>query len=56
MELTKVLEDKNIKINICGHIHTGIHNGVQYGNTKIYNVSMVDEGYTECYPVTYFDI
>jgi Icc-related predicted phosphoesterase len=56
MELTKVLEDKNIKINICGHIHTGIHNGVQYGNTKIYNVSMIDEGYTECYPVTYFDI
>ena len=56
IELTKVFEDKNIKVNICGHVHTGIHNGVPYGNTMIYNVSMINESYYESYPVTYFEI
>lgn len=56
IELTKVLENKNIKVNVCGHVHTGIHDGVIYGNTTIYNVSILNEGYEEAYPVTYFEI
>ena len=50
------ISDNNIKINVCGHVHTGIHNGVPYGNTMIYNVSMINESYNEVYPVTYFEL
>lgn len=55
IELTHVLDKKDIKINVCGHIHTGTHDGVKYKNTLIYNVSMIDEDYKEKYPVTYFE-
>lgn len=56
MELTKVIEDKKIKFNICGHVHTGIHDGVPYNGTHIYNVSLLNESYNENYPITYLEI
>ena len=56
--LSRVLSDKDIKINICGHIHTGTHGGVQdgYYDRKIYNVSVLDEDYEVKYPVTYIEL
>ena len=55
--LKKVLEQRD-KVNtvICGHIHTGTHGGVKFGDKTIYNVSMVDEDYREAYDVTYIEI
>ena len=46
-KLRLAMIDKDIKVNICGHIHTGTHGGVQdgYYNRKIYNVSILDEQY-----------
>ena len=55
--LRTVLENReNVRTIICGHIHTGTHDGVPFGNKIIYNVSMVDEDYREAYGVTYIDI
>lgn len=63
--LTDVLSLKKITYNICGHIHTGVHNGVPFIHkvddgkdwlTTIYNVSLLNESYYEVYPVTYMDI
>lgn len=54
--LKDVIEKRNIRFNVCGHIHTGIHYGVQMGDTMIYNVSMINESYMEAYDVTYFEI
>ena len=56
MALTKVFEDKKIGINFCGHIHTGVHNGVKYNNTTVYNVSLLDEDYNEAYKPTIIEI
>lgn len=54
--LRNILDNKNIKFQICGHIHTGIHNGVPYGNTMVYNVSLKNEDYNDVYDVTYISI
>jgi Icc-related predicted phosphoesterase len=55
--LKAILEQRD-KVNtiICGHIHTGTHGGVKFGDKTIYNVSMVDEDYREAYNVTYIEI
>lgn len=55
-ELADIINNRNIKFNICGHIHTGIHYGVDMNGTMIYNVSMLNEEYKENYDVTYFEI
>lgn len=54
--LREVLDNKNIKVNICGHIHSGVHDGVKYIDTTVYNVSLLNENYTHAYNVTYFEI
>lgn len=57
MALKTVLDEREtIPVVICGHIHTGTHGGVKYGNKTIYNVSMVGEDYMEEYSVTYLEI
>lgn len=56
IELKNVIESHKISVNLCGHIHSGIHYGVQLGDTMIYNVSMLNESYAEAYEVTYFEI
>ena len=49
---------KDIKVNICGHIHTGTHGGVQdgYYDRKIYNVSILDEQYKIQYQLTEIEV
>lgn len=55
--LTRVIEDnENIKYVFCGHIHSGIHDGIQYDKKMIYNVSIKDEDYEDTYNVTYIEI
>ena len=54
--LLKAIEERNIKYNFCGHIHTGTHNGIEYNGTKFYNVSLLDESYKNVFPVTYLEI
>lgn len=46
----------NLKYAFCGHIHTGVHNGILYDNKMIYNVSLKNEGYNDVYDVTYVTI
>ena len=58
--LENVLLERQVKINICGHVHTGTHGGVELNTksgttTKIYNVSMVNEQYIDEFPVTYIE-
>lgn len=50
--------NKDIKVNICGHVHTGAHDGVQdgYYDRMIYNVSLLDEQYKMAYPLTTIDL
>lgn len=48
-ELTKVLENKDIKYLFCGHIHSGDHEKTVYNNINIYNVSLKDEDYNVKY-------
>jgi len=38
-------------VNVCGHIHEG-HGEGKIGNTKIYNVSVLDHKYDMVYPPT----
>ena len=57
-KLRLAMIDKDIKINICGHIHTGTHGGVQdgYYDRKIYNVSILDEQYKIQYQLTEIEL
>lgn len=55
--LTRILDEKKMHcIHICGHVHSGEHGGVQYGDAVVYNVSIKSEGYQVAYPVTYIEI
>jgi len=54
--LRNVLDKRKIKYQFCGHIHTGMHLGVKYNETIIYNVSLLDEDYESTYNVTYVEI
>jgi len=54
--LRNAIEKNHIRYNVCGHIHSGIHNGIQYGDCMIYNVSLLDEDYESTYNVTYFEV
>lgn len=56
----KILES-NIKLNICGHIHTGEHgcHQILLNNNKkasVYNVSILDEEYSVAYKPTVIEI
>lgn len=39
-----------------GHIHTGLHGGVDFEGSRIYNVSRLDERYEIAYDPTWVDI
>lgn len=59
--LYNVIIDRKIPIVVCGHIHSGIHNGINVyigGNitSTFYNVSLLDEDYNMTYEVTTFEI
>ncbi len=50
-EITDALKDKNIKLLLCGHIHSGDHSKNKMGNIEMYNVSLLDEDYRLAYPL-----
>lgn len=50
--LAKAIEKKQPKYNLHGHLHSSNHNCEMLGNTKVYNVSMINEDYKlEYYPL-----
>lgn len=60
-ELRDRIACSNIKVNICGHIHTGSHDEhlleLHNGNiARIYNVSILDEDYRVAYQPTIIEI
>lgn len=54
--LTEVILEKQPKYLFCGHIHSGNHQCEMINNTKVYNVSLLDENYEHIYPILYLNI
>ena len=55
-ELTKAIIQKRPRLVFCGHIHTGQHGGVDFEESRIYNVSRLDERYEIAYEPTWVEI
>ena len=55
-ELTEAIAEKRPGLVFCGHIHTGLHGGVDFEGSRIYNVSRLDECYEISYDPTWVDI
>ena len=55
-ELTEAIAEKRPGLVFCGHIHTGLHGGVDFEGSRIYNVSRLDERYEIAYEPTCVDI
>ena len=55
-ELTEAITEKRPGLVFCGHIHTGLHGGVDFEGSRIYNVSRLDERYEIAYDPTWVDI
>lgn len=55
-ELANAVFEKHPRYHFCGHIHSGLHERVDFEKTAIYNVSRVDERYEVAYPLTLIDI
>lgn len=53
--LTSAILDKEPSINIHGHLHSSDHNVQLLGNTKVYNVSLLDENYKNVYQPLVFE-
>ena len=49
-------QEKRPRFVFCGHIHTGQHGGVNFGTSRIYNVSRLDERYEIAYEPTWIDV
>lgn len=47
--LTQAILDKKPKMCFCGHIHSGSHIGGVIGETRVWNVSRVNESYEVAY-------
>jgi predicted phosphodiesterase len=54
-ELLAVIDTIQPKVVICGHIHSG-HGAYQRGDTRIYNVSIVNEAYNRVYSPTLLEV
>lgn len=51
--LSRAILDKKPRMCFCGHIHSGSHDGVVMGETRVWNVSRLDESYEIAYdPLT----
>jgi Icc-related predicted phosphoesterase len=48
--------EKRPRTVFCGHIHTGLHGGVDFEGSRIYNVSRLDENYEIAYEPTWLEI
>ena len=55
-ELAEAIMEKRPRLVFCGHIHTGQHGGVDFGESRIYNVSRLDERYEIAYEPTWVKI
>lgn len=60
-DLNQAIKNSCIKVNICGHIHTGSHQEHLITNnynklTHLFNVSILDEDYSIAYLPTYIEI
>ena len=55
-ELAAAIRKKRPRFVFCGHIHTGQHGGVDFGTSRIYNVSRLDERYEIAYEPTWVDV
>ena len=55
-ELANEIFNKKPKYAFCGHIHSGDHTCVNFNETKIYNVSRVNEDYDIAYEPTKIEI
>ena len=55
-ELTEAIAEKCPRFVFCGHIHTGLHGGVDFEATRIYNVSRLDERYEVAYEPTWVEV
>lgn len=55
-ELKKVIESRDIKLVLCGHIHDGNKEEVIFNNTKLKNVAIKDDNYVPVYPVYYTNV
>jgi predicted phosphohydrolase len=43
-------------MNLHGHLHTSNREEEMFGNTKVYNVSLLDEDYKMVFKPQYFEI
>lgn len=55
-ELTDAILEKRPRLVFCGHIHTGTHDGVGLGSSRIFNVSRLNEDYEIAYEPTWVEI
>ena len=55
-ELAAAISKKRPRFVFCGHIHTGQHGGEDFGTSRIYNVSRLDERYDIAYEPTWVDV
>ena len=55
-ELTEAITEKRPSLVFCGHIHTGLHGGVDFEGSCIYNVSRLDDRYEIAYEPTWVEI
>ena len=55
-ELRNVVLEKNPKYLLHGHLHSTNHDCEMLGDTKVYNVSLLDENYYLKYYPLYFEI
>ena len=54
-ELTEAIKAKRPRFVFCGHIHTGIHDVVDFESSRIFNVSRIDERYEIAFEPTWVD-
>ena len=54
--LASAILDKKPKYAFCGHIHEGNHQLTEAGESKIANVSILDDTYSINYEPLYLDI
>jgi Icc-related predicted phosphoesterase len=51
-----LLDEAKPELWLEGHLHSCQHGKVEYGNTSVYNVSLLDEDYKLTYKPTYIEI
>jgi Icc-related predicted phosphoesterase len=54
--LAKFIEKTQPMFSVHGHLHSTNHKKEMFGNTKIYNVSLLDENYKMVYKPHYFTL